>query len=283
MITKFKIGEKIKIRRKKLNLTQQDVCSSFMTRNMLSLIEKGKATPSLETLVYLSEKLDLPISYILSEGNDLFPYEKEHKLEDIKKLFAQGNYEDCAKSIESLSGGDDEINLIYAISAFEIGKKALLLGSLATASKYINRAVEASQKTVYPTDEINVSASLYLAVASNVQSPLLEFDKEEYEKLHSRSFDYEFYKYISLDTEYAFENNFYKMHLTAKSLIKKYKFYEAIELLTQIEDAKNKFYNAPMLFGVYTDLELAYKQLGDFEKAYRYSTKRISLLNAFTT
>ena len=73
------------------------------------------------------------------------------------------------------------------------------------------------------------------------------------------------------------------MHLTAKALIKKYKFYEAIELLTQIEDAKNKFYNAPMLFGVYTDLELAYKQLGDFEKAYRYSTKRISLLNAFTT
>ena len=59
MITKFKIGEKIKIRRKKLNLTQQDVCSSFMTRNMLSLIEKSKATPSLETLVYLSEKLDL--------------------------------------------------------------------------------------------------------------------------------------------------------------------------------------------------------------------------------
>jgi hypothetical protein len=187
------------------------------------------------------------------------------------------------KIIESISGSDDEINMIYANCAFNYGKKMLLSGSLTTASKYINRALERASQTVYPTEEIEAAAPLYLAVASNVQSPLLEFDKESYESIHSNAFDYEFYKYISLDFDYPFENKFYKMHLEAKTLLRKHSFYDAIEILSYVEDRKNKFYNAPMLFGVYSDLELAYKQLGDFEKAYRYSTKRISLINAFNT
>ena len=154
-------------------------------------------------------------------------------------------------------------------------------GSLSSAVKYLTIATEAANKTVYPTDDINATAPLYLAVASNIQAPLLELDQEEYEKLHSSAFDYEFYKYITLDSDYEFDNPLFKMHLEAKSLIKKYNYYDAINLLSYIEERKNKLYNAPLLFGVYYDLELAYKQLGDFEKAYRYSSKRISLMNAF--
>ena len=57
----MELGEKIRRRRKELRLTQAELAGEYITRNMLSQIEKGKATPSLQTGVYLSEKLEMPV------------------------------------------------------------------------------------------------------------------------------------------------------------------------------------------------------------------------------
>jgi hypothetical protein len=58
----------------------------------------------------------------------------------------------------------------------------------------------------------------------------------------------------------------------------------ALKLLVKIENEKTpETYNAYVMFGVYSDIENCYKQLYDFENAYRYSTKRISLLEGFNT
>jgi hypothetical protein len=40
-------------------------------------------------------------------------------------------------------------------------------------------------------------------------------------------------------------------------------------------------HNAYITFGVYSDLEICYKQLFDFENAYRYTSKRLSLIEGF--
>ena len=45
--------------------------------------------------------------------------------------------------------------------------------------------------------------------------------------------------------------------------------------------AKNSGYNAFVVFGIYSDLEICYKELYNFEKAYLYSTKRMSMLEGF--
>ena len=63
--------------------------------------------------------------------------------------------------------------------------------------------------------------------------------------------------------------------------MKKYAYYEAIEILRELEDSKNRSYNACILFGVYADMEIAFKQIGDFENAYRYASKKLSLITAF--
>ena len=62
------LGEKIRAARIEKNMTQSDVASDKITRNMLSAIESGKATPSLDTLMYISAKLELPIHYLLSDN-----------------------------------------------------------------------------------------------------------------------------------------------------------------------------------------------------------------------
>ena len=65
------IGEKIKARRRELGLTQSKVAGEQISRNMLSLIESGNASPSLETLYYIAEKLKVRVEYLVSEDISL--------------------------------------------------------------------------------------------------------------------------------------------------------------------------------------------------------------------
>lgn len=61
------LGQKIKAARLEMGLSQRQLCGEFMTRNMLSLIENGSAKPSMDTLRYLSQALQKPVSFFLDE------------------------------------------------------------------------------------------------------------------------------------------------------------------------------------------------------------------------
>ncbi len=282
MNSNIKIGEKIKKRRNELGLTQNEVAGSFMTRNMLSMIESGEALPSIENAERLAAALSVPLSFLFSENDDIFPYEKNQKLSYIKDLFKKGNYKHCLAVLDSLSSSDDETNYIYANAAFCEGKRLLFSGSLTSAETYLKAALAKCQETDYDTTYISASIPLYLSVALNIQSPLLELDTSSYENFHA-SEDYEFFKYLTMDREYNFKNKIYSNHLYAKFLIKQYNYSEALKILVKLQDSKENNFNAYALFGIYTDLEYIYKQQGDFENAYRYSAKRISLISAFNS
>lgn len=64
------IGEKIKKERKKLGMTLKDLAGSRVTTSQISLIESGKANPSMDLLEYLANSLNVSIEYLL---------ESEHK------------------------------------------------------------------------------------------------------------------------------------------------------------------------------------------------------------
>ena len=78
------LGQRIRDVRLKKNLTQSDVVGDYMTRNMLSKIENGSATPSVRTLEYLAVSLDVPVSYFL-DGEDREPVDTE-QLREIDEL-----------------------------------------------------------------------------------------------------------------------------------------------------------------------------------------------------
>ncbi|MDA1948672.1 helix-turn-helix transcriptional regulator [Bacillus cereus] len=61
------LGEKIKTLRKEKKLTQTELVGSELTKSMLSQIENGKATPSMKTLQYITEKLECEMSFLLEE------------------------------------------------------------------------------------------------------------------------------------------------------------------------------------------------------------------------
>ena len=278
------LGEKIKNLRISKNITQNALSGDKITRNMLSQIENGKAMPSLETLTYIANELKMPLSYFFSEDEDTFFYEKKSAINDIYTAFKNKAYKHCINLIGRLSKKDDELLLLLASSHFELGKQSFFSGSLISAKESLDAAKEYSEKTVFNTEHITAIIPMYLAIIKNVQAPLLEFDISEYQRSLYDTFDYEFFKYLTLDFDYDYQNSIFKKHLDAKSLIKERNYKEALKLLETIAgESTRKSYNAFAVFNIYSDIENCYKQLYDFENAYRYASKKLSLLEGFKT
>jgi len=278
------IGAKIKELRISKGLTQAQLSGDRITRNMLSCIESEKAMPSLDTLLYLAERLSVPPSYLLSDNDDLFFYEKNEKISDIRNLFSEKKYEACIKRVTDIGKTDDELSFILCCCYFELGKDSVMRGSLTTGKSMLKLCSEYAKKTIYDTSMLLALTALYSSIAENIQSPLLEFDSDFYEQTIRHNADLEFYKYVIQDYSFNFSNEIYKMHIGAKELIKNRRYAEAIVDLIEIEKTKNAdTYNSYVLFSVYGDLERCFRQLGDFENAYRYASKKLSLLDAFKT
>ena len=67
----MKIGEKLRLARLEMGVSQRQLCGDVITRNMLSQIENGSARPSMDTLIYLAGQLNRPVSYFLEEDTAL--------------------------------------------------------------------------------------------------------------------------------------------------------------------------------------------------------------------
>ena len=65
------LGEKIKKARRAKRITQERLAKDKITRNMISRIESGKANPSLDTIRHIAKELSMPVSYFLSEDDNL--------------------------------------------------------------------------------------------------------------------------------------------------------------------------------------------------------------------
>ena len=280
----MELGKKIRLVRLEKHMKQSDVASDKITRNMLSAIENGKATPSLDTLVYIAEKLELPIHYLLSDSIDAAEYRKSELMPIIKKAYKNRNYTECIDLLEDLGVVDDETAFILTSSHFELGVAAAKNGAFITADRHLILADEYSSKTIYDTASIRYRIPLYLSFVRNVNAPLLDFDKDAFMDKMLTCSDYEFFKYVCNDWEYPYSNPLFKKHAEAKCRIKERKYYEAIKILSEIAEAKSDFeYNAYLMYGVYADLDNCYKQVLDFENAYKYVTKKISMLEGFTS
>ncbi len=278
------LGQKIKTERKKKKITQSVLCKGKITRNMLSAIENDKASPSLDTLRFIALSLEIPLSYLISEDEDIFFYRKAEKINIIREYFKTNKFKKCIDVALSLGELDDEISYILSISYFELAKQAVLDGSLLSAMKYFDAFQLYSSKTVYSNDKTNVLATLYLAVAKNIKAPLLELDTENFESSINCQYDLEFYNFIKGNLTYNYSDPILSKHITAKVYIKELKYKQALTLLHEIEAAKSKKnYNAYLVLNLYTDIEHCYKQIADFENAYKYSTKRMTLIEQFNS
>ena len=276
------LGQKIKQLRKQKKMTQAELVGTKITRNMLSSIENGTAFPSLETLDFIAERLDTTVAHLLSDDSYDLTFQKKEKIDSIYRAYIGKNYTACIRIILSLPELDDELSYLLASAYLELANKNVADGSMISAAKNLEEAIKYAGKTRIGTETLLCKANMLLAIAKNVQSPLLEFDEKEYQRNINIAGDYEFYKYIVQDPNFKFTSTVFTLHSEAKKLIKERSYAEACEKLLEAADkVKEDGYNAYIVFCIYTDLEYCYKQLYDFEKAYLYSTKRMTMIEGF--
>lgn len=279
----MELGEKIKALRKARGLTQAQLAGEHITRNMLCEIEKGKASPSLDTLSAIAEGLSVPAAFLLDAGEDLFGYAKREAMAQIRKLYLAGEYGACFRLCETLPGEpDDEIAFLLSHCALGEGRRAFYRGNMETALVYFTEALEYAAKTSYPTEDINASASLYSALAGNVSSPRRDFNEAFYLKNADLATENELYAYVTDKTDFPYSNPLLSEHQAAKALMKERRYHDALAKLSALENHKGEDgVSAYFLFRLYSDMEICYREEQDFERAYKYSTKRITLLSAF--
>ena len=278
------IGEKIKRARIAAKMTQSTLCDGIVTSNMISAIESDKATPSLDTARLIAERLSLPLGYLFSDDVELFYFKKIERIKAIKGALEAKNYNTCISLVMKLEEFDDELLYILATCYFELGIGYAKNGSFKSALKHFELCEMYAKRTVYDTSRIECIIPLYSSFCKNVNSPLLEFEDEKFIPLFRDLIDFEFYRYLVLDFEYPYKSYVLGSHAKAKVLIKERKYTEAIKILSEVEQKKNEYeYNSFVMYGIYGDLELCYKKLFDFENAYRYSSKRLSLTEGFNS
>ena len=59
------LGEKIKRKRKQMNMTLKDLAKDRITPGQISLVESGRSNPSVDLLEYLADSLDTTVEYLM--------------------------------------------------------------------------------------------------------------------------------------------------------------------------------------------------------------------------
>lgn len=278
------LGQKIRALRKEKGWTQTTLAGEEITRNMLSRIESDDALPSLPTLLYLAERLSVPAGYFLSDTTTLFAVKKEEAFPAIKSWYSRGNYAEVVRLYRrDFTETDDEIAYVVAESAIQCAKESLHRGNLKAATEYIQLARELSAKTVYNNPRFSALITLLENTVENIQMPRFALTGSNYEALTNDAVWEDLYHYLSEKTaNYTFRDPLLAEHVEARASLTAGKYKDALPKLLAIEDKKSTpGFSVLVLFRLYGDIESCYKELGDYEKAYRYASKRLSLLSAF--
>ncbi len=278
------LGQKIRALRKEKKMTQSVLAGTEITRNMLSRIESDDALPSIPTLLYLSERLRVPAGYFLSENASLLAYKKEEFMPTLKHYYSLGNYKEVIRLYRrDFDEADDELAFIVARSAVECAKDALHRGTVKTAVEYLSLAKEMKEKTAYADTRLDALITLITATVENIQMPKFALVSSHYEALSADTVWEELYRYLTDKTAgYTFRDPIFAAHVSAKAQLSAGKYKEALSALTALEEQKSTpGFSVLVLFRLYGDIEACYKELYNYEEAYRYASKRLSLLAAF--
>jgi len=251
----------------------------------------------IESCGNVAAKLNVPIGYLLADGEDEVIYAKLAQISNIKNAYLSGNYKICRDiCAESGIDADDEIYLILAECALSLGVELFNSGSLRGACSYFDEAIEISDKTIYNTEHIVAIATAYFRYMRTISATLSSdmIDESESDIFMAMGDDFARYaiafevlengqrelaqNIISrLDGELP-----YSLHIAARLNMAEGRFDEAHSQLYKILVTPHKI-QEPIMYFVFCDLEICCKELNDFKGAYEYSKDKMEVLQKLLT
>ncbi len=287
------IGRKIKELRTAKCITQSHLAGEYITRNMLSRIENGAALPSLTTVIYIAEKLNVPVGYLLEDGERQLIYKKINNIDNIKRALSDHNYRICCDLCRSVGFVDDELSLIMAKCNIGIAKEELICGKLRSAASFIQEAIEYNQSCLYYDITVEAISDVFLRYIKKF-SPTLAIDITEmaesrciigYDTLCDYILAIDEMEHMS-DTDIEKISSKYRIDMKSSYFAHiESKYYMRINSYVRAFDGLNRILNSqeripdPMLYDVFKDLEFCSKKLEDYKGAYEYSVNKVNILD----
>ena len=259
----MELGKKLKQARLELGLSQRQLCGDTITRNMLSLIENGAATPSMETLLFLAQQLGKPISYFLDEQTVSSP--NQDIMAAARDAFSRGEYAAVTAHLKDYRSPDPvfdyEAALLRALSLLSMGEEAVARGKRPYARELLEQAAGAGEQTPYYTPELE--RRRLLALAQLIPTVLPVDDRElllRAEEALRQEKPEEAGRYLDAAQD---RTTAYWNYLRGKSFLEQGQYAAAKDCLTAAWEY------APASCAA--DLERCCRELEDYKGAYHYA------------
>lgn len=256
----MELGEKLRQERIAQGLSQRQLAGEKITRNMLSQIENGLATPSMDTLRYLAQQLHKPVSFFLEEGGG------GPDLEKIWEAFQAGENQQALNQLDALPEGAHtrEYVLLRLLALLGAAEQCMQQGRDVYVGKLLAQAEEL--EGVLPwlpelkTRRLLLQAKLKRPVAA---AELPGLDDQLY--LHA---------YAALGADAPVRAAAYldacadrtgaDWHLLRAKVYMKQGEYASAAVLLQQEEREHPEEAVPLL-------EICFREMGDFQHAYYYA------------
>ncbi len=157
----MELGQAIRQARQEAGLSQKQLCGDRITRNMLSQIEHGAASPSVATLRYLAERLGVRVSALLGEEPTVRP--EETALAEARACLARQDFAGTEAAADRLPPQDQEGWLLRLHARTGLAAQALDRGQPLYAAQLLQQAEEAAARTVYDGPALRRQRLLLLA------------------------------------------------------------------------------------------------------------------------
>lgn len=261
------LGEKIKKRRKELNMTLKDLAGDRITPGQISLVESGRSNPSMDLLEYLAFSLNTSVEYLMET--------EKTQAEKISLYFEQvaeaavlsGNNKKAEEYIENALNYSDKYNLEYRKAKCLYLKGLIYLNDkeFIKAQQYFMEANSLFIKTTSYIDIVNTylnisKISIEAKAYYSANSYLKEAEKIYLENKLSQDI-------ILGEIYYLLAKNYYFLEDIEKS--------KKFTLLSK--DEFEKLYDKRNYAKSLGDLANEYSNIGDMKNAILYSKKSIDV------
>ncbi len=263
----MELGEKLKAARLEAGLSQRQLCGEEITRNMLSLIENGSAKPSMKTLQYLAARLGKNVSYFLDEIAVLSP--NQQIMSAARQLYDAGAYPEADRMLEGYRSPDEiydrEKEILWVLIRLGLAEEAIRQERTLYALELLKQT---PVETAYLQQELNRKKLLLLGSlpGQQVSRQLPGLDEELLLRARDALEEEAFPRCARL-LEAMEDTDSPRWHLCRGQVhLGQKQWKKAAAHLRQAEGAFPR--------EVWPQLEVCYRELGNFQKAYEYACKQ---------
>ena len=262
----MELGEKLRLARLEAGLSQRELCGEEITRNMLSRIEHGAARPSMKTLSFLAAQLGKPVSFFLEETAVSSP--NQQIMTSARQLFDGQDYGGAMQALAQYRAPDEvydrERQLLEILARLHLADDAIADGREAYALELLEAVAALGKDAAYYTQDLE---SRRLLLLGRIQGQTVELPglDEALTVQAASALSRGNAKRAACLLDAAEDHTASRWNLLrGKCHMAQGEYPEAAEC----------FLIAQKEYAVLRELEICYREMGDYKNAYLYACRQ---------